>query len=63
MVLGLKPVGKPTTLKKPKIWTEPGHCTCGETKYLDEIKVLDKTQVLHGPWTQTYEETNYLKEI
>ena len=25
-------------------------------------KVLDRTKVLHGPRTQTYEETNYLKK-
>ena len=39
MVLGLKPMGKPTTYKN---------------------QVLDRTKVLHGPRTQTYEETNYL---
>ena len=40
MVLGLKPMGKPTTYRN---------------------QVLDKTKVLHGPRTQTYGETNYLK--
>ena len=39
MVLGLKPMGKPTTY---------------------QYRVLDGTKVLHGPRTQTYEETNYL---
>ena len=27
------------------------------------IQVLDRTKVLHGPRTQTYGETNYLKTI
>ena len=43
MVLGLKPMRKPTTLRK--------------------LYVLNRTKVLHGPRTQTYGETNYLKKI
>ena len=29
----------------------------------ENIQVLDRTKVLHGPQTQTYRETNYLEEI
>ena len=25
-------------------------------------QVLDRTKVLHGPWTQTYEETSYFQK-
>ena len=42
MVLGLKPMGKPSTEEKSK--------------------VLDRTKALHGPQTQAYGETKYLKE-
>ena len=41
MVLGLKPMGKPSTKEKSK--------------------VLYRTKALHGPQTQAYRETNYLK--
>ena len=26
MILGLKPIGKPTTYRKSKFWTEPKYC-------------------------------------
>ena len=42
MVLGLKPMGKPSTQEK--------------------LQVLDGTKILHGPRTQSYGETQYLKE-
>ena len=42
MVLGLKPMGTPTTYQN---------------------QVLDRTKVLHGPRTQTYGETNYLRRV
>ena len=28
-----------------------------------EIKVLDRTKVLHGPRTQTHGETSYIKKV
>ena len=31
----------------------------GETNYLRQTKVLDKTKALYGPLTQAYGETNY----
>ena len=42
MVLGLKPMGKPSKKKKKK----------------KSSQVLDKTKALHGPRTQAYGETN-----
>ena len=69
MILGLKPMGKPTTWKKKqRFWTESGHCmvlglTYRETNCLKEkTKVLDRIRALYGPPTQAYGETNYLKE-
>ena len=64
MVLGLKPMGKPTTnkyqvLDRAKVLHGPRTQTYGETNYLN--KVLDRTKVLHSPRTQTSRETNYLK--
>ena len=63
MVLGLKPMGKLIT-RKYKYWTEPRSCMVlglkpyGETNYFKK-KVLDRTNVLHGPRTQTYGETSH----
>ena len=35
----------------------------GETNYLKgKLQVLGRTKALHGPRTQAYGETNYLKE-
>ena len=64
MVLGLKPIGKPTTYKSSfgqiqgiawsldsNLWGNQQH----------KHQVFDRTKVLHGPRTQTYGETNYLK--
>ena len=66
MVLGLKPMGKPTTyqnqvLDRTKVLHGPRTQTYGETK-LFKYQVLDRTKVLHGPRTQTYGETNYLEK-
>ena len=99
MVLGLKPMGKPTTyrnqvLDRTKVLHGPRTQTYRETNYLKikflteprycmvlglnqgiawpsdsnlwgnqllKYQVLDRTKVLHGPWTQTYGETNYLE--
>ena len=65
MILGLKPMGKPTTKKnqvldRTKVLHGPRTQTYGETNYLKN-QVLDRTKVLHGPRTQTYRESNYLK--
>ena len=66
MVLGLKPMGKPTTyqnqvLDRTKVLHGPQTQTYGKpTTYKNQV--LDKTKVLHGPWTQTYREANYFKE-
>ena len=64
MVLGLKPIGKPTTyqnqvLDRTKVLHGPQTQTYGETNYL-KYQVLDRTKVLQGPRTQTYGKTNYL---
>src|SRR6266705_3043121 len=70
MVLGLKPMGKPSTKKKiHKFWTEPRPCMVlglkpmGKPSTKKEIlQVLDRTKALHGPRTQAYGETKYKKE-
>ena len=70
MILGLKPMGKPSTQKKnlqvldrTKALHGPRTQAYGETKYKKEIlPVLDRTKALHGPRTQAYGETNYLKK-
>ena len=36
--------------------------TLDERLHLKEKQVLDRSKALYGPWTQAYEETNYLKE-
>ena len=45
----------PHTHAKGLILTDP------VAQFIEFPKVLDKTKVLHGPRTQTYGETNYLK--
>ena len=72
MVLGLKPMGKPSTKKKKSQvldWTKalygPRTQAYGETKYKKEKKksqVLYRTKALYGPRTQAYGETKYKKE-
>ena len=69
MVLGLKPMGKPTTQKKNyKFWTEPRPCMVlglepmGKPTTQKENRVWDRTKALYGPRTQAYGETNYLEE-
>ena len=69
MVLGLKPLGKPSTKKKKsqvldrtKALHGPWTQAYGETKYIKKIlQVLDRTKALHGPRTQAYGETKYIK--
>ena len=68
MVLGLKPMGKPSTKKKSyKFWTEPRPCMVlglkpmGKPSTEEKSKVLDRTKALYGPRTQACGET-YLKE-
>ena len=68
MVHGLKPMGKPSTLKNHKFWTEPrpgmvhGLKPVGKPSTLKKSLVLDRTKVLHGPRTQAYGETKYVKK-
>ena len=70
MVLGFKPMGKPTTwMRKTEFWTEPRHCMVlgpkpmrKPTTWMKKNWVLDRTKALHGPRTQAYGETNYLDE-
>ena len=69
MVLGLKPLGKPTIwMKNYKFWTEPRPCMVLGLKPMEKPsteekkQVLDRTKALYGPRTQAYGETNYLKE-
>ena len=49
MVLGLKLMEKLATPKRKKKEKEKKN------------QVLDRTKVLHGPWTQAYGETNYFQ--
>ena len=70
MVFGLKPMGKPSTLKDLKFWTEPRPCMVLGLKPMgkpstkkDLSQVLDRTKALHGPRTQAYGETKYIKKI
>ena len=67
MVLGLKPMGKPSTQKKNhKFWTEPRTCMVLGLKPMGKPstqKVLDRTKALHGPRTQAYGETKYTKSF
>ena len=67
MVLGLKPMRKPTTyqyqvLDRTKVLHGPRTQTYGETNYLKN-QVLNRTKVLHGPRTQAYEKVSYLRRI
>ena len=69
MVLGLNPMGKPTTWEKTKVLdrtkTLYGRRTqaYGETNYLwKKPKVLDRTKAMYGPRTQAYGETIYLRK-
>ena len=69
MVLGLKPIRKPTNWEKTKVldrtkaWYGPRTQAYGETPYLKEKKkVLYRTKALFGPRTQANGETNYLRK-
>ena len=70
MVLGLKPMGKPSTKeKKSQVLDRTKDLyglrtqAYGETKYKKEIsQVLDRTKDLYGPRTQAYGETKYKRE-
>ena len=70
MVLGLKPMGKPTTKRKNTsfgqnqglAWSSDSSLW-GNQLLKEKIQVLDRTKALHGPRTQAYGETNYLKKI
>ena len=69
MVLGHKPMGKPSTLmRKLSFWQNQGIVWFSDTNIWGnqplrwENWVLDRTNVLLGPRTQTYGETNYLDE-
>ena len=69
MVLGLKPMGKPSTEEKSKVLDRtkalhgPQTQAYGETKYKTEkLQVLDRTKALPGSQTQACGEANYLKE-
>src|SRR6266581_304630 len=67
MVLGLKPMGKPTTYQyissfgqnQGIAWSSDSNLWGNQ---LLKNQVLDRTKVLPGPRTQTYGETNYLKK-
>ena len=54
--------------KISKCQTEPRYCMVlglkpmGKLVTSKNIQVLDRTKVLHGPWTQTYGETSHLKK-
>ena len=69
MVLGLKPMGKPTTWMRKLsfgqnqciVWSSDSNLL-GNQLLGWENWVLDRTKVLHGPRIQTYGETNYLNE-
>ena len=69
MVLGLKPIGKPSTYKKNlKFWTEPrpsmvlGLKPMAKPTTEEKLQGLDRTKALHGPRTQAYGESKYLNE-
>ena len=60
MVLGLKPMGKPSTQKsfgqnQDLTWSSDSSLWGNQVLK----KVLDITKALHGPQTQAYGETNY----
>ena len=69
MVLGLKPMGKPST-KKRKItsfgqnqgiaWSSDSSLWGNQLQKKEKLQVLDRTKALHGPRTQANEGTNYL---
>ena len=67
MVLGLKPMGKPTTYQylssfeqdQGIAWSSDSNLW-GNQLLINTYQVLDRTKVLHGLRTQTYGETNYL---
>ena len=64
MVLGLKPMGKPTTYKSSFEQNQGIAWSSDSNLWGNQLlrnQVLDRTKVLHGPRTQTYGETNYLK--
>ena len=69
MVLGLKPMGKPTTYQylpsfgqnQGIVWSSDSNLW-GNQLLINIYQVSDRTKVLYGPWTQAYRETNYFKE-
>ena len=68
MVLGLKPMGKPTKKENYyKLWTEPRPCMVLGLKPMGKpttkkllSQVLDRIKALYGPRTQANGETKYL---
>ena len=69
MVLGLKPMGKPTTwMKKLSFGQNQGIAWSSDSSLWGNQLlgwknwVFDRTKALHGPQTQAYGETNYLDE-
>ena len=67
MVLGLKPMGKPTTYQylssfgqnQGIVWSSYSNLW-GNQLLINIYQVLDRTKVLYGSRIQTYGETNYL---
>ena len=64
LVLGLEPMGKPTTYKsfgqnKSTVWSSDSGLWGNQLLK----RVLDRTKVLYGPRTRAYGETNYLQEF
>ena len=49
MVHGLKPMGKPSTLKDPKFWTEPRPCMVLGLKPMGKPSIKNKN---HKCWTE-----------
>ena len=67
MILGLKPMGKPTISKNTSFEQNQDFAWSSDSnlwgnQLLQKIQVLDRTKVLYGPQTQTYRETNYFKK-
>ena len=61
--------GNQVQKKNYKFWTESRPCMVlglklmGKTSTQEKLQVLDRTKVLHGPWTQAYGETKYRRKI
>ena len=66
MVLGLKPMGKPSTEKNISFGQNLGLAWSSDSSLRgNQIleKVLDRTKALHSPRTQAYGETKYWKKL